>query len=279
MEAALNTLITKIDALGKRLDSIEAKVAQGVPATAAAPAAAAAAAPAGNAAAKKEFDDLIESYLAPLVAKSEFSPIVKEQMALLVEIARDESNFIGMAAASKKPAAADLQKLLQPISEKMMKVGEYSNKHRADKFFNNIAGISELVQCFGWVAVEPTPAPFIGDTIPSGEFYTNRVLMANKGKDQAQVDWAKELVTFFKEMQQYVKRVHTTGLVWNPKGVAATAPAAAAKPAEAPKPAAAKPAPAKSSGGMLITLVNALCRSTLVGFLVTLFYSTMELSR
>jgi len=239
MEAALNNLITKIDALGKRLDGIEAKLANGVPAGAPA-----AAAPANASAAKKEFDDLIEEHLVPLVAKTTFSDVVKEQLNLMIEVARDISAFIGMAAASKKPSANDLPKLLAPISEKMAKVSEYANKNRADKYFNNISAIAELSPCFGWIAVEPTPAPFIGDTIPSGEFYTNRILMANKGKDQAQCDWSKGLISFFKEMQQYVKRVHTTGLVWNPKGAEATAPAAA-KPAEAAKPAATKPAAAK----------------------------------
>jgi len=131
-------------------------------------------------------------------------------------------------------------KILAPISEKMCAVSSAKDANRADKFFNNISACSEIVQAFAWVSpdVEPKPAPFVGETIPSAEFYTNRVLRDAKGKDETQCNWAKGLIAFFKEMQLYIKKVHTTGLVWNPKGGDAAPLSASAAPA----PAAASPA-------------------------------------
>jgi adenylyl cyclase-associated protein len=88
--------------------------------------------------------------------------------------------------------------------------------------------------------------------IDAAQFYTNRVIKDNKDTDTNSVEWAKTWVTVLQEVHDYVKRNHTTGLVWNPKGGDATAPAAsaAAPAAAAPKPAApAAAAPAAAAEG------------------------------
>ena len=85
----------------------------------------------------------------------------------------------------------------------------------------------------------------------AAEFYTNRVL---KEGDDNQKAWAKAFPVVLGDIGNFVKKYHTTGLVWNPKGGEATASAssssapapAAAAAAAAPKPAAAA-APAASS--------------------------------
>jgi len=39
-----------------------------------------------------------------------------------------------------------------------------------------------------------------------------------KGNNQVQVDWVAAYNTFLKELQAYIKKHHTTGLTWNPRG-------------------------------------------------------------
>lgn len=41
---------------------------------------------------------------------------------------------------------------------------------------NHLSAVGEGAGAFGWVAVEPTPAPFVGEMKDSAQFYTNRVL-------------------------------------------------------------------------------------------------------
>jgi adenylyl cyclase-associated protein len=39
-----------------------------------------------------------------------------------------------------------------------------------------------------------------------------------KDTDASHVEWAKAFVGILNELHDYVKKYHTTGLAWNPKG-------------------------------------------------------------
>jgi len=75
----------------------------------------------------------------------------------------------------------------------------------------------------------------------AGQFYTNRVLKDWKDKDKKHVEWTKAWVATLAELQVYVKDHHTTGLVWNPKGVDAKSLAKSSPPP--PPPAGGPPLP------------------------------------
>lgn len=75
----------------------------------------------------------------------------------------------------------------------------------------------------------------------AAEFYTNRVL---KEGDDTHKAWAKAFPVLLNDLANFVKKYHTTGLVWNPKGGEASASASSAPAAAAAAPAAAKPAAA-----------------------------------
>jgi len=66
--------------------------------------------------------------------------------------------------------------------------------------------------------VAPTPGPYVADMRGGSEFYSNRVLKEFKGVNQVQVDWVGAFNGFLKDLQTYIKKNHTTGLTWNPKG-------------------------------------------------------------
>jgi len=112
---------------------------------------------------------------------------------------------------------------------------EVYKKDFKNEYINYITAAVEAVQIFSWVCVEKTPGPYAADIIPSAEFYTNKILVENKGKDQEKYDWAINFIKFLKENIPYIKNYHTTGLTWNPKGGDASA-AKAAAPAGVPPP-------------------------------------------
>jgi len=98
-----------------------------------------------------------------------------------------------------------------------------------------LSALSEGVPALGWVLVTPTPVPYIEEAIQAAKFYTNKILTDFKGKDQTKVDFANSYVEFLKDLQAYVKKNHTTGLTWNPKGgdagsAGSATPSAPAKP-------------------------------------------------
>jgi len=69
---------------------------------------------------------------------------------------RNQRKFLELAAASKAPAAAQLQQLLTPISQSIQAIQQFREKNRASKLFNHLSAISESIPALGWVAVVRT---------------------------------------------------------------------------------------------------------------------------
>jgi len=97
------------------------------------------------------------------------------------------------------------------------------------------------LNCFFFLLKSPAPGPYIKEMNDAGQFYTNRVLKDWKDKlvltqfrfhmqlltcfivllfrDKTHVDWVRAWIQVLTELQAYVKKHHTTGLVWNAKGL------------------------------------------------------------
>ncbi|XP_012521494.2 uncharacterized protein LOC105827857 isoform X1 [Monomorium pharaonis] len=131
--------------------------------------------------------------------------------------------FVQMAASRPAPANQSEQiSLLTPMSAQIQQIQEFREKNRGSPFFNHLSAISESIPALGWVAVSPTPAPYVKEMNDAGQFYTNRVLKDWKEKNKIHIDWCKAWVQTLTDLQQYVRQHHTTGLVWGkpaPAGV------------------------------------------------------------
>ncbi len=96
--------------------------------------------------------------------------------------------------------------------------------------------------------------PIIEACVDGSEFWSNKIRMQYRGKDDNQIGFCNHFKTFLTQLMAYVKEHHTTGVTWNPRGIDAsaykkddaaatpaptTAPttAATASPAAAPAPA------------------------------------------
>lgn len=132
--------------------------------------------------------------------------------------------YIQLASSRAKPSPADEMQLLAPTSEQISAIQQYREKNRASQYFNHLSAISESIPALGWVAVTPTPAPYVKEMNDAGQFYTNRVLKEWKGKDANHVEWCRAWVQLLSDLQTYVKQYHTTGLVWSGKGSAGVPP-------------------------------------------------------
>ncbi|XP_029040513.2 adenylyl cyclase-associated protein 1 isoform X1 [Osmia bicornis bicornis] len=129
--------------------------------------------------------------------------------------------FIRTAATRPAPTNQTEQVgLLGPTSTQIQQIQEFREKNRGSQFFNHLSAISESIPALGWVAVSPTPAPYVKEMNDAGQFYTNRVLKDWKEKDKVHVEWCKAWVQTLSDLQQYVRQHHTTGLVWAKTGSA-----------------------------------------------------------
>jgi len=102
--------------------------------------------------------------------------------------------------------------------------------------WNHLSAMSEGVPALGWVAVSPTPGPYAAEYKGNSEFYTNKLRVQYKGKDEVQMGFADGLSQFLGGLVAFIKKFHTTELTWNPRG----GDAQSAGPA----------APVKSAGGI-----------------------------
>eukprot|EP01104_Vermistella_antarctica_P006090 TRINITY_DN16822_c0_g1_i1.p1 TRINITY_DN16822_c0_g1~~TRINITY_DN16822_c0_g1_i1.p1 ORF type:complete len:484 (-),score=186.14 TRINITY_DN16822_c0_g1_i1:100-1506(-) len=248
MEKAIADLVTRLEAVTARLETVEGKCGGG--------AAPAAGTGESGAAFVAEYDALIAEHIVPLVAQTEKigNDNVKKQVSLLKQAVDAQRNFLNVVAQAKKPSPEVLAKLLEPTSKIVGEIISLRDSNRPDKQFNWLSAISEGIPAFGWVSVEPTPGPFVGEYKGNAQFYTNKILMEFKSKDQEQVKWVNHWVGYFVGLVAYIKKFHTTGAAWKASGedaakfIGAAAPPAAAA-AAAPKKAAAPVKKAAGGGG------------------------------
>lgn len=248
LDSAISNLVQRLETITTRLEKVEKILTSGEGGSSA-PASSGSEGGADSPAVL-EYQDLINQYIVPFVAAANAvgAKEVVEQSQLVLEAVNKQLEFIRVAANSKKPADAVLQNLIKPTSELITKISGLKDSNRASKFSNNLATVSEGISALGWVVVSPTPGPFVADMRGGSEFYSNRILKEFKGKDQNQVDFVTHYNNFLKELQVYIKKHHTTGLAWNPRGGDAasfqsSAPAASAAPSGAAAPPPGPPPP------------------------------------
>jgi adenylyl cyclase-associated protein len=237
-DAAIAQLLSRLEAVASRLESIEKQIASG----GGGGGGAAAAAPGEITKAVSEFDNLVSTYINEYVALSaKIDPLVKQQADIVLKALHAQRELISKASQSKKPDMNTFANLLKPTSDLMAQVSSIRDSNRASTVFTHLSTISEGISALGWVAAAPTPGPFVDEARGSSEFYSNKLLMQYR-KDESeqgktQVAWVHAWNTFLKELRVYIKNYHTTDLAWNPKGGDVSAAAAAA------------PAPTSSAGG------------------------------
>lgn len=249
--ADLASLVARLEAVATRLEGAGSSGG------------AAAASDGGSATGGASLDGFDEVLNGPLKTFMDLSNAVGGDVATqaaLVEAAfKAQRAFLVVASESKQPAQADLPALLADTSKFIGEIQQFREDNRRSKQFNHLSMISEGIPALGWVAVAPKPCPFIKETADAATFYLNRVLKEFKDSDKQQADWAKSFGAIFAELHTYVKRVHTTGVVWNKNGKAAQAAAPAAVApvkAAAPKAAAPKAAAGDGGGGGLFAALN-----------------------
>jgi len=189
----------------------------------------------------KDYNDWIQAYVTPFIELSnKLGDDIAKMGNLFNAAIMAQRQFILMAAKHSKPADSDLQKCLEPQVKAITAVTEFRESSRRSKFFNHLSSVSEAIPALSWILISPTPGPHVKEMKDAAMFYTNRVLKDYKGKDEDHVQWTKLLLGALNELINFIKKNHTTGLVWNVKGTPASP--SGTRPPIAPKPKA-------SSGG------------------------------
>ncbi|KAH0548716.1 hypothetical protein KQX54_001646 [Cotesia glomerata] len=178
------------------------------------------------------YEDLVAGPFAEYLALSQkIGGDVAAHSKLVSEAFRIQKEFIKTAASRPAPSNQSEQvSLLGPTSSQIQLIQQFRENNRGSQYFNHLSAISESIPALGWVAVTPTPAPYVKEMNDAGQFYTNRVLKDWKEKDKNHVEWCKAWVQTLSELQKYIRQHHTTGLVWSKTGSVSSSAAAAPPP-------------------------------------------------
>ncbi|WWC85656.1 uncharacterized protein L201_000522 [Kwoniella dendrophila CBS 6074] len=197
-------------------------------------------------------DEIVNGALKEFIDKSnELGGLVKEHASLLPALCEAQLQFLKLASNHSKPSSPQgLGPLLEPQGKAIQAIMETKDKLSRSKegrdwnvCFNTLG---EGVPAWGWVQVEPAPAPFVAEMKNAAQFWSDRVIKQYKDTNPAAVAWAKAFAQLLTTLQAYVKQWHTTGVAWNPKGSPAPAsiPASSSSSTAPPPP----PPPPASSG-------------------------------
>ncbi|XP_026290976.1 adenylyl cyclase-associated protein 1 isoform X1 [Frankliniella occidentalis] len=164
------------------------------------------------------FSDIVAGPLAQYLAlSSKIGGDVAEQAGFVKNAFDVQRQFLELAGSRSKPASQnEMIPLLQPTSTLIISIQEHREKKRASPQFNHLSTISESIPALGWVAVSPAPSPFVKEMKDAGLFYGNRVIKDFKDRDRTHVDWVNSWIQTLVELQDFVKKHHTTGLEWQP---------------------------------------------------------------
>lgn len=106
------------------------------------------------------------------------------QSALFPPLFEAQHNYVKMASAHAKPENSALPELLKPQADAIGAILQAKDKLGRGKegrdWGDALSVVGEGAPAFGWVQVEKTPAPYIGDAKDSSQFWVNRVIKAHK---------------------------------------------------------------------------------------------------
>ncbi|KAF9439194.1 hypothetical protein BGZ76_009366 [Entomortierella beljakovae] len=207
------------------------------------------------------YDEFLEGPVKNYVELSKtVGGLVNEQAGYVYQLFLAQRKMISIATVSQKPPLTSevFSQLLEPTQTELRKVVEVRDKNRSSPLSNHLTTVADGIPALGWVAIEAKPAVYIADMKESAQFYANRVVKDWKEKEGGEnhVLWVRSFINTLTELHSYVRKLHTTGLVWNPKGGALdvsslndTPVTKASAPAPVATPVSSAPAPPSAAAG------------------------------
>ncbi|OLL21670.1 Adenylyl cyclase-associated protein [Neolecta irregularis DAH-3] len=168
-----------------------------------------------------DFDTLVTEDLSKyLLLSKEIGDVVNSQAQMVQMVFLEQRRFLELVVKAKKVDMADpfFTELIKPIQGAMVATIQYREKHRASTLYDHLSTVGEGIPALGWVAMEPTPALFVGEMKDAAEYWGNRVIKEYKNKNLKHVEWAQSFIHVLACLRCYVKVHHTAGLKWDPNG-------------------------------------------------------------
>ncbi|CAJ0583526.1 unnamed protein product, partial [Mesorhabditis spiculigera] len=146
-----------------------------------------------------------------------------------------QREFLFFAARNKELDAAGIDKSIpmQKLIQAVQEIHGLKDKNRNNDLVNHFNALAEASAAVGWVKEKPKPAPLVKEILEAAKFYTNRIRLAYKKTNENHIEWVNALEGLMTNLNEFIRKVHTTGLVWNSAPGPYTPPASTAPTASA----------------------------------------------
>ncbi|KAA0036607.1 hypothetical protein IC582_001643 [Cucumis melo] len=191
------------------------------------------------------FEDLMRNYVRKVSdAAEKIGGPVLEATRIVEEAFSVEKQLLVDVKQTRKPDLAGLAGFLKPLNEVILKANTLTAGKRSE-FFNHLKTVADALSALAWIAYTgkecgmSMPIAHVEESWQTAEFYSNKILVEFKSKDQNHVEWAKAMKELFLTgLRDYVKSFYPLGPVWNPAGkmTPATSTKVPAPSASAPPP-------------------------------------------
>ncbi|MEW5318136.1 MAG: hypothetical protein WDW38_009382 [Sanguina aurantia] len=193
---------------------------------------------------------LLATSLTSLLASADLvsSKEVQEATAQLQAAFQALRRILEVACVFQDPGPEGCARMVAPILRCLESVAALSAVRRTPAV-NHCRAISECMNALLWVAYRghscglALPRQHIADSWQGAEFFTNKILMEFKGKEEAQVGYVKALKELMKGLEDFVGRQYPKGLVW------ASSTTCTLSLAEAMQEESLSPSPSTAAGG------------------------------
>ncbi|KAF8497163.1 adenylate cyclase associated N terminal-domain-containing protein [Russula emetica] len=267
----ISTVLKRLEAVTSRLEDLHEHSGKGAPSSSSVPTPASTTTPAATTAPVPPsapvqtqvteeprsvvayYEQVLKGRVQPFVKLTEAFPnaSVVEQAKHVERLYTNLGGIIRIAAICKKPDQAAFAELLSDLQGDIEAISSIKDSNRKDRdWFNHLSYVAEGSPAVAWITVENKPGPYVTEIKDATQFYGNRIIKEFKEKDKTHVEWVRAFTAIFDDMKQYVMEYHTTGLVWNAKGISISEYKAAAPPSAAggaPPPPPPPPPPALST--------------------------------
>lgn len=196
-------------------------------------------------------EQILKGKVQPFVKLTEKFAIasVTEQAKLVERLYVNLGGIIRTAAICRKPEQAAFAELLNDLQGDIGAISAVKDAHWKERDWAiHLSFVAEGSPAAAWIAVENKPGPYVTDMKEATQFYGNRIIKDFKEKDKTHVEWVRAYTAILDDLRKYVMDHHTTGLVWNAKGISiseykASASVSAAGGAPPPPPPPVPPPP------------------------------------
>ncbi|KAJ6444211.1 adenylyl cyclase-associated protein [Purpureocillium lavendulum] len=169
----------------------------------------------------EEFDRFLTSSLQPYVKLSnEIGGVVAQQASEVLRGFQEQRKLLILTTKALKPELSLYQKLLKPINDALIAVGDLRDSNRPDPMYTQLSAVADGIMMLAWVTVDNRPYKHIEECLGSAQFFGNRVLKEQKERhgNPPHVEWIQSFYQVFRDLGGYVKQFYPSGITWNAHG-------------------------------------------------------------